>query len=313
MTDQTMNGVGRTGQRHSQTPLSTETRDTSEVSFRNVLVPFEDVRALDGSLPTGLALARIFGATLHTFGVVDDHRDLDRASAVATAAAVSCHPAMTATSAAVVAADPAAAIAGRAEDLGATVVCLSTRRRGRTGRLLDGLSRRLMNLEQSALVAIGPRAEQPTWADDPNHRPTPLAEGRLVVCVDSPPESERAVAVAARWARALNRSLSVVTAIDEDADPLQRAGAMRRLTEPIARLHVATLTATIPKSVGVDFQVLRSNTGNVEAINEYIAERPTAMLVVTLPDRTGLRRLLSGGTATKIVQTATVPSLVIPT
>src|SRR5919202_1961316 len=102
--------------------------------------------------------------------------------------------------------DAAPAIAATAADLGSTLICMSTRGRGRiAGAVVGSVARSLLQTAREPIVVVGPFADRPSPFGSPP--PVPLSVPRLVACVDGTPPSESMLPVAGAWADTLGMSL----------------------------------------------------------------------------------------------------------
>lgn len=269
-------------------PTSVGVTDTPAAGkkFDHVLVPLDRSDFSQAAMPTARALADQFNAELHTIGVAPG--------------------------------DPAesgAQIAGRAGELGSTVVCLSTRPRGRiAGAFLDSLTTAVLRDADRAIVAVGPIAERPGWDPEPRGWPAPLSADGIVACVDGTEESERALAEAAAWASAMDKALTILTVIDDAPEPVRpRPGLAHHRTRSGAAAYVDALVGRWETpTLEVDGVVLRDPIGPASAIRNHLARRPAALVALIAPDRSGLHRLRRGATAEKIVRASTAPCLLVP-
>lgn len=248
----------------------------------HVLVPLDGTAFAQAAMSTAEALAVRFGAEIHAI-------DVD-------------------------AADPAADLAGRALELDSSLVCMSTRPRGRiSGAFLDWTAGAVLRGSGRPIVAVGPLAERPGW--DPARRgwPPPLSAGRIVACVDGSEESERALPEAAAWATALHKSLTILTVIEDAPEPVRprpsvphhrsRLGAAQYLDSLVDRWDGPTLH--------VDRLVLRDPIGPASALRNHLGRSPAALVALVAPDRSGSDRIRWGATAEKIVRACPAPCLLI--
>jgi nucleotide-binding universal stress UspA family protein len=249
----------------------------------HVLVPLDGSAFAQAAMSTAEALAERFGAELHAI-------DVDPA-------------------------DHAAELAGRALELGSSLVCMSTRPRGRiSGAFLDWTAGAVLRGSGRPIVALGPSAERPGWVPARRGWPPPLSAGRIVVCVDGSEESERALPEAAAWATALHSSLTILTVIDDAPEPVRarpsaphhrgRLGAAQYLDSLVDRWDGPTLH--------VDRLVLRDPIGPASALRNHLRRSPAALVALVAPDRSGSDRIRRGATAEKIVRASPAPCLLIP-
>jgi nucleotide-binding universal stress UspA family protein len=264
-------------------------------------------------MPTARALARRFGAELRTISVTSSRSGHDRLIAAAVA---ELGPGADESSATVVTAkDVAGAISTHADELGSCLICLSSRSYGRlTGAVFTSVARSLRKLSGAPLMIVGPRAERPAWSRDPRGWPPPLTTDRIVACVDGSSDSELVLPWAAEWARALEKSLTVLTVID-DVPEAPRAGlspSPDRTTEGAWDYVDGLVRRWREVAPRTDGLVIRDPIGPASAIRSHLAEHPTALVALTAPDRSGLRRVRNGAIAEDIVRKSTAPCLVVP-
>lgn len=254
--------------------------------FDHVLVALDGSDFSRAALPTARALAERFGAELHTIGMGPDG-PVGRG----------------------------AEIVGRATELGSSVVCLSTRARGRiAGAFRDSVASAVLRGSGRPIVAVGPMAERPGWDPGPRGWPKPLSANRIVVCVDGTAESEGALPEAAVWASALGKTLTILTVVDDAPEPLRPGpgtvdhrspyGAEEYIESLVERWEAPTLE--------VDGLVLRDPIGPASAIRNHLAERPAALVALIAPDRRRWHRIRLGATAEQITRTSPAPCLLVP-
>ncbi|MGQ0434350.1 MAG: universal stress protein [Microthrixaceae bacterium] len=142
----------------------------------------------------------------------------------------------------------------------------------------------------------------------------PLSAGAIIACVDGTEESETVLSEAAAWARALGKSLTILTVIDDTPEPVRpRPGTIHHRTGHDAQEYVDDLVARwAAPSIEVDGLVLRDPIGPAGAVRNYLARRPAALVALVAPDRSGLHRFRRGATAETIVRASSAPCLLIP-
>ena len=283
-----------------------------EVGYRHVLVPLDGSKFAAAALQTARALATKFGAELHTVSVAehDDEVDVLRGDATAAlgadAVAEQVHV--------VVSAEPAAAIAGAAAELDATLICMSTRGRGRiAGAVVGSVARSVLQAAPEPIVAVGPFANRP--GPFGSTAPVPLSVRRMVACVDGTPSSESLLPVAGRWADALGMSLTILTVAEPTPPPVRPDAPWHRRHGPEedGDAYAARLGERW-KDVAADVstEVVYDPISPADGLRTYLDQHPAGLVAVTTHARTGLRRVLLGADAANIVHASTAPTLVVP-
>jgi len=264
-------------------------------------------------MPTARELAQRFGADLQTVSVVRGDREAERVRALGSATlgvALGDDRVFLVTEG-----DPAEVIARRAEALGACVVCLTTHGRGRLhGALVGSVARSLLLRGLDQIVALGPAADNPGWLPRPRSWPEPLSVPRIVACVDGTDTSEEVLPLAAAWARALEMSLTILTVIGDEPEPIGRdANRNRYGPHADAELYIADLVQRWGSSVpDADGEVLRDPIGPASAIWAHLDRRPAGLVALTTHARSGMQRVLLGAAAASIVHASIAPCLVAP-
>jgi nucleotide-binding universal stress UspA family protein len=267
-------------------------------------------------MPTARALADRVGADLLTVSVASD----DAAAEQLWAHAVEALGGRDAEERAHVAVggDPAEAIAARAAELSASVVCMSTRGRGRiSGTVIGSVARAVLRTSDAPVVAVGPAADRPpALVGRPRRRPPgwpePLSIRRLVACVDGSPESESALPVAVQWAAALDMTLSVLT-VAEDALPTLSGERTNQFGPLDPTGYVNDLVDRLrERSPGTDGEVVRSPLSVARGLQEHLAARPAGLVALTTHARSGFDRIRLGATSADIVRTSPLPVLAVP-
>lgn len=282
------------------------------VRVRHVLVPLDGSEFALAALPTARALSERFGAELHAISVIEGRDDGGRLSALA-AAALGIDP--DDDHARVVRDDDVAgAILQRGEELGDSVVCLSTHGRGRlSGAVVGSVARELVQRCTTPLVALGPLADRPGWSPARSW-PEPLSVPRIVACVDGSEASEQVLPVVAGWAQALDMSLTVLTVVEDGLPPFrseQKPPPEGRAADPVA--YVSALAGQLSDTVAdVRGEVVRDPIGVASGLRTYLDQHPAGLVALTTHARSGLQRVLLGATGASIVHASTAPCLVVP-
>ena len=280
--------------------------------YDTVLVPFDGSQLAAGAMPTALALAARFGATVHTVTVAVSDFDLQRIRSEA---------------ARVLGTDPddprihvdvdtdvAGAVQRRASALGSCLVCVSTRGRGRVaGTVIGSTARDIIERGRAPVVVAGPFVVHPD-PEDETARP-PLAVDHLVACVDGTPLSERGLPAAAAWAHALGMKLTIVTVAEPCPPPVRIGAPWRRHHGPNedADDYVRRLGEEWALDVpGLDTVVVYDPISAAAGMKDYLAAHPTGLVAVTSHLRDRFPQLVLGSVAADIVRTSPAPALVVP-
>jgi nucleotide-binding universal stress UspA family protein len=283
-----------------------------EVRFGHVLVPLDGSSFSLAAMETAQVLAERFDAELQTIGVAS--RDAEAGPLLKIGAAAIGADDAESRAVVVTGGDPAAMIARRADELGSCLVCLSTHGRGRfTGALLGSVARSVLQRSGGAIVALGPMAHGPGWTPRPRSWPEPLSNRRIVACVDGSEESEEVLPSASGWARALGMSLTILTVIEDAPERItNHSRASRYGAHGDVQLYIQGLTQRWRGSArDVNGVVLRDPIGPASGIRHYLAQQPAGLVAVRTHARSGLRRVLSGATAAKIIRASIAPCLVV--
>lgn len=305
--DGTVFGPTRIGNAGVMTPA---TSPLPSLDVDQVLVPLDGSEFALRVLPTARVLAEHLHAELHTISVTraDDSEHI-RAFA---AAALGVDPGDKRVHI-VTDGEPAEAIARRAEELDACVVCMSTHGRGRlSGAFVGSVARSLLQRSRDPLVALGPMADNPGWTPRPRSWPEPLSIPRIVACVDGSDSSEQILPVATRWAAALGWSMTIFTVIG-DAPPIRPEHKSRYGPHGEANSYIDALVerwrGRLPDLDGV---VMHDPISPASGIRLHLDQRPAGLVAVTTHARSGLKRAFLGATAASVVHASVAPCLVAP-
>jgi nucleotide-binding universal stress UspA family protein len=284
-----------------------------DVRFGHVLVPLDGSSFSLAAMDTAKVLAERFEAELQTIGVASGDVDGGELLEFGTAAI----GADDAENRAVVVTggDPGAMIARRADELGSCLVCMSTHGRGRlTGALFGSVARSVLQRSGGAIVSLGPMAHGPGWTPPPPSWPKPLSNLRIVACVDGSEESEEVLPSASGWARALGMSLTILTVVEDAPERITTPSrASRYGAHGDAQAYIRELTQRWKGTArDVSGVVLRDPIGPASGIRHYLAQQPAGLVAVRTQARSGLRRVLGGATAAKIIRGSIAPCLVVP-
>jgi len=287
-------------------PWNTETTsDPVDTTYASVLVPLDGSEHAERAIGAGWMLTRCFGAGLHVVaaGVGRAERGwyegyLDRLDPGPGLAArhLDDDP------------DVAGGILATARHLAPCLLCLATHGRSRLAAVTGSTFAAVAGRATQPLVAVGPHVAAGRRSDI----------DRLAVCLDGRAPAERAVRVAAGWARVLGASLSLLTVADPALSQSHMAwdfaaSQNRYLPGGDPQAYLAALAGR-PELVGlaVDTEVLWSTSVPHDAIGDHLDDDAATLAVATTHGRTGLARTALGSEVARIVHRSPVPVLVVP-
>jgi nucleotide-binding universal stress UspA family protein len=291
----------------------------ADVRFRHVLLPLDGSRFAAAALPTARALADRFGADLETISIANAERDAGRlhrdvAATLGSDGDVGVRV--------IVGTEPAELIRRRAVELGACLVCLSSRGRGRVaGAVLGSVARAVLLSASEPIVVVGPNADRPPAMVRSGSRfrrpaswPEPLSVRRLIACVDGSADSEVVLPTASGWASALGMSLTILTVAEDVPVPVVAGEVTKRRfgpndPEPYVAGLAARWSAASPDVTG---RVVYGPIGVASGMRRHLSEHRAGLIALTTHARTGMQRVRLGATAADIVRNATAPALVVP-
>lgn len=285
----------------------------SGVQVDHVLVPLDGSDFALRAVPTALELARRFEAELHTFSSTASNEELQRLAGSIPASLREFpgekHVRVE------IGGDPAEAITRRANELGSSVVCLTTRSRGRLdGAVMGSVARSVIQQSMGPVVALGPQADNPGWSPPPRNWPKPLSVPRIVACVDGSETSEEVLPIATAWAVALGMSLTILTVAANTPAPGRSDDHQSRYgpgTGPDAYIEalVHRWNEVLPATDG---EVVRDPISPARGVKAHLDKRPAGLVAVTTHARSGMDRVRFGAQAASIVRLSVVPCLVAP-
>jgi nucleotide-binding universal stress UspA family protein len=142
-----------------------------------------------------------------------------------------------------------------------------------------------------------------------------MSKALILVTTDFSPESERAFPTAVALATAMGAELRLLHAVAEIApvatQSLPTPGAADDPNVPRARERLKALAAKVAGAPAVTSAVV-AGTDVDAAITRYAKEQGAAFLVVASHGRSGVRRLVVGSVAERILRTSKVPVVIVP-
>jgi nucleotide-binding universal stress UspA family protein len=294
-------------------------RRAADPDYRNILVPLDGSNLAAGALPTADALAKRFGATVHTIGVAGRYAGAEGRNIEITdlrddaAGALGTHPDDDRVHVEV-GDDVAGAVHRRADELGDCLVCMSTHGRGRVaGAVIGSVARAVLERGREPLVAVGPLVAHPDPEDEA--ATPPLEAAHLVACVDGTADSEGVLPVAAAWAHALGMQLTIMTVAEPTPPPVRIGATWRRHHGPDADAdeYMRELGERWADAApGSDACVVYDPISAAEGLKTYISTHPTGLIAVASHLRAGLERIVFGAAAADIVHGSSAPALIVP-
>jgi nucleotide-binding universal stress UspA family protein len=285
------------------------------LAFRHVLVPLDGSELAAAALPTAQALAAELGARVIGIAVAGTDREISTLRGDVTASVRDQLPADDVD--VVVGSDPAEAVTRRAAELEQTLVCMSTRGRGRVvGALAGSVTVDVLQRCRRPVITVGPQADRPPalvgrHKRRPMHFPHPLEIRRIVACVDGSPHSETVLPVAAQWAAALDMTLTVLT-VAEDVSSTASGAMQRRWGPPDPSAYVEELATRWRDVVAATTSAVELDPiGVASGLRAHLSREPAGLVALTTHARSGLDRMRLGSSAADIVRTVPVPALVV--
>lgn len=269
--------------------------------YTSVLVPLDGSDLAARALGTARWLADRLGAGVHlvsaatTPGSHDAHREIlegQRARVPGATLHVS------------EAGDAGASIVALARELDPCLVCMSTHGRSRTAALVGSTTIRVATELAAPLVAVGGRV-----------RAASLTADRVVVTLDGWATTERAIAPAAAWARALGLTLSLVTSADpmlvSQEDGSRHGDHYGPTHDPQTYLGDLAQREDL-SDLALDVRVLWSAAAPHVSLGAHLDAHPASLVVATSHIRRRFARLALGSKAAKLIHRSPAPVLVLP-
>jgi nucleotide-binding universal stress UspA family protein len=299
------------------------------MNLQTLLVPLDGSRTAEAALPFATTIGRATGASLALLAVVEEapirtlveHGRMETLAGaeqkamspaddyLAVCAAALTDQGLRATTR-VIAGDPAEAILAVADELEAGCIVMATHGRGGLQRWIVGsVADKVMRTSARPVLLVRPPAE------DGHAGLVPIR--RIVVPLDGSAPAEAALPPAAELARALGATI-VLVRVEQPAqaamtmyDPIGYIPDLSGLDEQIADealKYLQQMQSKIPAEVPSDVMLLRG--APATTLLEVLSNDPADLVIMTTHGRGGLRRLVLGSTADRLVR-AGVPVLLI--
>lgn len=270
------------------------------MDYNSVLVPLDGSDLAERALDPALAVARRFDAGIVLYAQADSEATaaeregyLSDVAGRLTGIAVTVRG-DTATS-------PAAGIEQLAGASGPTLVCMSSHGRGGLGEaVLGSVAEDVLRRIADPVLLVGPEAEADRLP----------VEGPLVVSVDGSKVSEAVLGPASQWAGRCDMPMVLVQVIANDWESEIAAAGV----DP-GDVREDSYLRGITRKAGrddVNWDVLRARDPRQPAgkLVEYLREKDAGLMVMSTHGRTGLRRLVIGSVAMRVVRDSACPVLV---
>jgi nucleotide-binding universal stress UspA family protein len=271
--------------------------------YQHVVVPLDGSPLAETALGPAAELARRSGANLLLYSRVEaearppDLEDYlvevaDRLDGVETATTVTS------------AGSASAGIEQIAGSVERAIVCMSSHGRGGIGRsLLGSVAEEVLARVGGPMVLVGPHV-------DAERSPV---EGTLVACVDGSKLSEAILEPVSEWAATFGMTVVLAQVIAQNIEATLRAAGVR--PEDVQEGSYVSGLSLLLKGRGVertDWEVLRHHDPHqpAERIVEFARERQAGLVALSTHGRTGLRRLVIGSVAMRVVHDSPCPVLV---
>jgi len=198
---------------------------------------------------------------------------------------------------------PVEAMMATGDTTGHRLVCLATHGRDRSAALAHSVSAAVLAASEDPVILVGPAVP----ATAPPRR-------KLDVCVDGGPESDRIMAAAVPWARALHLDVTVLTVAEPVPESVLHPGSYPRLHGPHgdADAYVAGVAAAWNGDVPVSGRAIYDPVDVDGALVGALVADPPDLVVMGTRAPHGLRRLILGSSAAAVAHGSPAPVLVIP-
>lgn len=291
-----------------------------------ILVPLDGSSAAEAALPYAEAVATAMGASLRLFGVVEpedtgrpiwsvevgERADREQAQHAAllqtlTDVAAALRERGFVAEVTVARGDPADEIVAAADERMAAMVVMATHGRGGIDRLLVGsVADKVMRMCTRPVLLVRPPAAA-------ERAPAPALR-RLMVPLDGSPLAESALPLAAELAAAAGATLTLVrvepfttVGATPTAAPIDVAG-IEEARAAAAESYLGEVHQRLPAGLRVERRVLRGVPS--ETLIRFAQQENVDLVVMSTHGRGGLRRLVLGSTADRLVR-AGVPTLLV--
>jgi nucleotide-binding universal stress UspA family protein len=247
--------------------------------LERILAPLDDSDHARGVLPLACALAAGAHAQLTLLQVVPDLTVHAHAEAVFNLVADELQPTGLTLKREIVDGDPVSGIVSVAKAHSVDLICMTTERWSDVDRWLNG----------SVMDAVLRRSGVPVLVVPPVCK---TVSGRVLVALDGSPLAEEVLPIATDVAAALGARVCLMR-VDDDINA--------------ARDYLLGVKSRLPDSTSVQVAV----GGPAQAIVAIAHAAPTSLIAMATHGRTGLARLALGSVATRVLQGAGMPMLLV--
>ncbi len=284
--------------------------------YESVLIPTDGSDGTAAAVREGIELAHRYGATIHALSVIElayteeSVADAGVWESVFATRKKECEAAVEAVDEAVASADhelsvtttirqgyPATEIIAYADQHDVDCIVMGTH--GRTG-----VRRYLLGSVTSSVVRRSTRPVMTVQLTDP---PAPASHDAILIATDGSAGSQSAVAEAIDLARQYDATLHILSVVETK---FATRAPIRSALETEANEAITAVVEQTPADLDTETHCF---TGVVhEAIAETIANTDAGLLVLGTHGRRGLDRLLLGSVAERMIRTADIPVLIVP-
>jgi nucleotide-binding universal stress UspA family protein len=267
-------------------------------ALNTVLVATDGSDYSAGAIRTGIALAQTHGAKLIGLSIALNNPEYstlvpnlqEEAAKRAHEALASFNEATggTAETATREAADPAQGIVAAADELGADLIVMGRRGKRGLARVMVGEATARVVGHASCPVLVAPR-------------PAHLWEKHILLATDGSPYSEAAAGVAGLLAKQAGLPVSVVSVVTSSHSEERRKLAEQAVSAKVERL----------KSLGLQVEGRVVEGRPDEAIVKAAEAAGADLIVMGSHGRTGLKKILLGSVAERVIGHATCPVLIV--
>lgn len=272
------------------------------LEYAHVVVPLDGSPFAERALPTAQVLARAVGAGLCVVSVAEDDVEANWLRQQLAEAGLDVDGGDVRV---VISEEPARAILDITGELAPCLVCMASHGRGRVaGAVLGSVAASIVGIGAQPAVVLGPNAH---GTQEANHGP-------ILACVDGSTGSETVLPVAARWARALDRTLAICTVAEPTPTPNRPDATGFRAHGPDdPEAYLDRLVATwATDGLAVEAVPIYNPISPADGLERYLRDHPVELVALTTHARTGVQRLALGSSAAGIIQESPAPVLAVP-
>ena len=277
------------------------------------VVPLDGTEFARLALMAAQEMAERLGADVHLLSTVE--REWDVAGRREKLAAIG-RSRCVASISVVVDRDPAGVIHETVKGLGGAIACLANHGRGRSVTLRTSVASDVIARGGDPVMLVGPWIGRPKgvlWIDEPISL-SRFRGGGVVACLNGTATSDSLVAVALRWAQALEEPM-IALIVAEPIPPVPEEGRIVRAFGPDGDVD-AFLEQVVEFAGRAGVEVVGmpvyDPVGPAEGVRDYLEESPATLVVVGAHHRGRKAEVAMGGIPAAIVRRSPSPVLVVP-